>query len=93
MLQFDEVLKIQVHDLCVEKDQVVLYLTFYLWVLPSNEAHICPAWALAAWLQESKLTTGYLFRKVVSGDCIAEANSPMVCYYFVPLCKYLNVAF
>ncbi|KAG1886935.1 uncharacterized protein F5891DRAFT_1132297 [Suillus fuscotomentosus] len=97
MLQFNEVLKIQVHDLHVEKDWVVLYLPFwkthqngdikpfYLWVLPSNEAHICPAWALAAWLQESKLTTGYLFRKVVSGDRIAEANSPMSSEQFLEL--------
>ncbi|KAG2032395.1 DNA breaking-rejoining enzyme [Suillus americanus] len=97
MLWFDEVLKIQVHDLCVEKNRVVLYLPFqkthqnrdikpfYLWVLPSDEAHICPARALAAWLCESKLTAGYLFRKVASGDCIAEANSPMSSEQFLEL--------
>ncbi|KAG2124082.1 DNA breaking-rejoining enzyme [Suillus cothurnatus] len=97
MLRFDEVLKIQVHDLCVEKNWVVLYLPFlkthqngdikpfYLWVLPSDEAHICPTRALAAWLCESKLTAGYLFRKVASGDRIAEANSPMSSEQFLEL--------
>ncbi|KAG2363600.1 hypothetical protein BDR07DRAFT_1483459 [Suillus spraguei] len=99
MLRFDEFLKIQVHDLRVEKDRVVLYLPFqkthqngdikpfHLWVLPLDEAHICPARALAAWLRESKLTSGYLFRKVASGNCIAEANSPMVYYYCIPRWK------
>ncbi|KAG2353911.1 hypothetical protein BDR07DRAFT_1454321 [Suillus spraguei] len=58
---------------------------FYLWVLPSDEAHICPAQALAAWLRESTLTTGYLFRKVASGDHIAEANSPISSEQFLEL--------
>ncbi|KAG2358113.1 hypothetical protein BDR07DRAFT_1295895, partial [Suillus spraguei] len=41
--------------------------------------------ALAAWLRESKLTSGYLFRKVAFGDCIAEANSPMSSEQFLEL--------
>ncbi|KAG1883681.1 DNA breaking-rejoining enzyme, partial [Suillus subluteus] len=90
MLHFDEVLKIQVHDLRAHEDRMVLHLPFrkthqngeiklfHLWSLPSCEAHICPVRALAAWLSESKITSGYLFRKIVSGDRIAEANSQMV---------------
>jgi len=91
MLRFDEVLKIQAHDLHVcEEGEVVLHLPFrkthqngdikpfHLWALPSHEAHICPVRALAAWLHVSRITSGYLFRKIASGDRIAEANSPMV---------------
>jgi hypothetical protein len=52
---------------------------FHLWTLSSNEAHLCPTRALAAWLDESQITTGYVFRKMASGDQIAVANNPMVC--------------
>ncbi|KAG1885196.1 hypothetical protein F4604DRAFT_1574105 [Suillus subluteus] len=52
---------------------------FHLWPFSSSEAHLCPVRALAAWLKESKVTSGYLFRKIASGDQISEANSPMVC--------------
>ncbi|KAG2131339.1 DNA breaking-rejoining enzyme, partial [Suillus clintonianus] len=100
MLQFDKVLKIQVHDLCVhedEPDEVILHLPFHkthqngdiklfnLWALPLAKAHLCPVRALAAWLCESKITSCYLFRKVASGDRIAEANSPMSSEQFLEL--------
>ncbi|KAG2062878.1 hypothetical protein BDR04DRAFT_1131166 [Suillus decipiens] len=41
--------------------------------------------ALAAWLKESKITTGYLFRNIASGDRISEANSPMSSEQFLEL--------
>ncbi|KAG1726599.1 hypothetical protein EDB19DRAFT_1643392, partial [Suillus lakei] len=90
MLHFDEVLKIQVHDLCVHDTQVVLHLPFckthqngdikpfHLWPFSMSEAHLCPVRALAAWLKESKVTTGYLFRKIALAyynSCLTHQSS------------------
>ncbi|KAG2044366.1 hypothetical protein BDR03DRAFT_930434 [Suillus americanus] len=90
MLRFDEVFKIQVHDLylivtnlCTH--QYIDIKPFNLWALSSSEAHLCPVRALSAWLCESKITSGYLFWKVASGDWIAEANSPMSSEQFLEL--------
>ncbi|KAG0706372.1 hypothetical protein DFH29DRAFT_980433 [Suillus ampliporus] len=78
MLHFNEVLKIQVHDLHVHNTQVVLHLPFckthqngdinpfHLWPFSSSEAHLCPVRAPAAWLKELEITTGYLFRRIAS---------------------------
>ncbi|KAG2115288.1 DNA breaking-rejoining enzyme [Suillus discolor] len=85
--------KMEVHDasnlkhLCcsTHSDCPVEIKPFHLWSLPSCEAHICPVRALAAWLSESKITSGYLFQKIVSGDCIAEANSPISSEQFLKL--------
>jgi hypothetical protein len=33
---------------------------------------------MADWIGTSEITTGYLFRKIASGDWVAEANQPMV---------------
>ncbi|KAG1756883.1 DNA breaking-rejoining enzyme [Suillus paluster] len=97
MLHFDEVLKIQAHDLQVMGDQVILHLPFrkthqsgeikpfHLWVLPPHEAHICPVRALSAWLRESDIKSGYIFRKISSGDRIAEADAPMSSEQFLEL--------
>ncbi|KAG1833269.1 DNA breaking-rejoining enzyme [Suillus subalutaceus] len=78
MLRFDEVLKIQVHDLRVHDTQIVLHLPF-------RKTHQNGVRALAAWLKESKVTSGYLFRKIASGDRISEANSPMSSEQFLEL--------
>lgn len=51
---------------------------FVLYPLPKEEAHLCPVRAVADWIEESKLTNGFLFRRIASGDRIAEANVPMV---------------
>ncbi|KAG2086167.1 uncharacterized protein F5147DRAFT_644670 [Suillus discolor] len=71
MLRFDEVLKIQVHDFGVFEKGVTLHLPFrkthqngdikpfHLWAFPPHEAHICPVRALAAWLSESRIKSGY----------------------------------
>ncbi|KAG1869570.1 hypothetical protein F4604DRAFT_2019487 [Suillus subluteus] len=34
---------------------------FHLWAFPPHEAHICPVRALAAWLSESRIESGYSF--------------------------------
>lgn len=109
LLRFDEVLKIQVHDIevisptCIkltlpfrktdqtggecwpvtarhEIDQVcsVGIKPFFLHLLPEHDAHLCPIRALADWVTVSGISEGYLFRKMASGDRVAEANSPMV---------------
>lgn len=51
---------------------------FYLHLLPEEEAHLCPVRALADWFSVSRITTGYVFRKMASGDRPVEANTPMV---------------
>jgi hypothetical protein len=56
---------------------------FTLHLLSTEEAHLCPIRALGEWLVESKITTGYLFRKIASGDRIAvNENRSMVCILF-----------
>jgi hypothetical protein len=40
--------------------------------------YLCPVHALADWVAVSGINEGYLFRKMASGDRVAEANSPMV---------------
>jgi hypothetical protein len=51
---------------------------FVLYTMKDWEEHLCPIRALAAWLDESKIMQGYIFRKIASGDRVAEANHPMV---------------
>ena len=50
---------------------------FVLYSLP-EEAHLCPVRAVTDLVQESKLTSGFLFWWIASGDHVAEANVPMV---------------
>jgi len=109
LLCFNEVLKIQVHDLevitatCIKLTLPFLKTSqfgsqsspfpsnnshinrdllkiqpFFLYALPEHEAHLCPVRALANWLLVSRVTTGYIFQKIASGDWVAEANTPMV---------------
>jgi hypothetical protein len=47
-------------------------------MLSEEEAHLCPVRALGDWLAASKINRGFIFRKIVSGDRIAEVNRPMV---------------
>ena len=53
---------------------------FHLYLLPEEEAHLCPVRALAEWLLASQIQRGFLFRKMYAGDRIAdlEQNTPMV---------------
>jgi len=41
---------------------------FYLYPLPEEEAHLCPVRALSEWIAASKITSGNLFRKIMSND-------------------------
>ncbi|KAG0693634.1 DNA breaking-rejoining enzyme, partial [Suillus ampliporus] len=80
MLRSDEVLKIQSHDLHLFSNGMVLTLPFrkthqngdikpfWLYVMPASEAHLCPVRGIADWISASGITTGYLFRKIASGD-------------------------
>ncbi|KAG1816275.1 DNA breaking-rejoining enzyme [Suillus variegatus] len=89
MLHFNEVLKIQAHDFGVFEKGVTLHLPFHkthqngdikpfhLWAFPPHKAHIFPVRALSAWLSKSRIKSGYVFRKIASGDRMAEANTPM----------------
>ncbi|KAG1845546.1 hypothetical protein F4604DRAFT_1936880 [Suillus subluteus] len=58
---------------------------FHLWVFPLHEAHICPVRALTAWLGELRIESGYVFRKIASGDRVVEANTPMASEQFLEL--------
>lgn len=52
---------------------------FILKEMPSTMAHLCPVRALAEWLAEAHIKTGYLFRKVGAHDRVIATNEPMVC--------------
>ncbi|KAK6996071.1 hypothetical protein R3P38DRAFT_2566244 [Favolaschia claudopus] len=81
LLRFDEVLKIQVHDIewvsdtCIKltlpfrkTSQFGGVKPFYLHLFPPHLAHLCPIRALANWIHVSDIEDGFLFRKIVSGD-------------------------
>jgi hypothetical protein len=53
---------------------------FYLYLLPVDQAHLCPVCAIAEWLDISRIKQGYLFQRIYSGDHIADLdkNTPMV---------------
>ena len=53
---------------------------FYLHMQAEEQAHLCPIRALAEWVQISSINKGYLFRRIWSGDRVAdlEKNTPMV---------------
>ncbi|KAJ7803541.1 DNA breaking-rejoining enzyme [Mycena olivaceomarginata] len=75
LLRFDEVLKIQMHDIewisdtCIKltlpfrkTNQFGGVKPFYLHLLLPHLAHLCPVRALAEWLKVSGITDGYLFQ-------------------------------
>jgi len=51
---------------------------FYLYELPEHEAHLCPVRAIAAYIAASRITHGYLFRRMAAGDRPRQDNTPMV---------------
>ena len=51
---------------------------FVWYELPEEYAHVCVARAFARWIRITRLTSGYLFRKIRANDRIAEENEPMV---------------
>lgn len=55
---------------------------FYLYAMSEEEAHLCPVCALAEWIDASKIQSGYLFRKIASGDHVSEQDGALV-YVFL----------
>lgn len=51
---------------------------FVWWEMPEEYSHLCVVRAFARWITISKVTNGYLFRKIRANDRIAEENEPMV---------------
>ncbi|KAK6989001.1 hypothetical protein R3P38DRAFT_3331736 [Favolaschia claudopus] len=85
LLRFDEVLKIQLHDIewvsdtCIKltlpfrkTSQFGGIKPFYLHLFPPHLAHLCPIRALANWLCVADIEDGFLFRKIASGDRTSE---------------------
>ncbi|KAJ7709109.1 DNA breaking-rejoining enzyme [Mycena olivaceomarginata] len=98
LLRFDEVLKIQMHniewisDTCIKltlpfwkTNQFGGVKPFYLHLFSQHLAHLGPIRALAEWLVVSGITKGYLFRKMASGDCVASQNSHMTSEFFLEM--------
>ncbi|KAI9456702.1 hypothetical protein BJY52DRAFT_1120940 [Lactarius psammicola] len=92
LLRVDEVLKIQSQDfILLGDDRLQLTLPFrktsqfgdikpfVLHKLPDSMAHLCPVRAYAEWLVVSRISDGYVFRRLGSGDRVSENNQPMVC--------------
>ncbi len=44
------------------------------------EAHLCPVRAIAEWIDASLIQSGYLFRKIVSGDRVSQNDVPLVSF-------------
>jgi len=94
----DEVLKILSHDIIVLDEhrlQVTLPFRktsqfgdikpFVLHEMPASMAHLCPVRAYAEWVNVSQITSGYVFRKLASGDRISENNRPMTAEFFLEM--------
>ncbi|KAJ7743734.1 hypothetical protein DFH07DRAFT_749786 [Mycena maculata] len=92
LLQVDEVLKIQAHEIRLDPDSDALIVTlpfrktqqygeiepFYLYPLSAEQAHLCPVRAYAEWLSASKIRSGYLFPKIGAGDkLMTDKDEPM----------------
>lgn len=53
-----------------------------LYPLAPEEAHLCAFRAIAEWIKASNITTGYLFRRMASGDRPSAHDTPMVSHWF-----------
>jgi len=51
---------------------------FRVHALPDEEVHLCPVQAISEWIHASQITSGYLFRRMASGDRPSAGNTPMV---------------
>ncbi|KAK7013482.1 hypothetical protein R3P38DRAFT_3322511 [Favolaschia claudopus] len=91
LLRFDEVLKIQVHDIewltlpFRKTSQFGGVKPFYLHLFPPHLAHLCPIRALANWIHVSDIEDGFLFRKIVSGDRVSQENTHMTSECFLEM--------
>ena len=48
-------------------------------MLPEEEAYLCTVRAFADWISASRITSGYVFRRMAAGDRPVANNLPMVC--------------
>jgi hypothetical protein len=48
--------------------------------MPGSMAYLCPVRAYAEWLRVTRVTSGFVFRRLTSGDRISENNQPMVSF-------------
>ncbi|KAK7001192.1 hypothetical protein R3P38DRAFT_3327245 [Favolaschia claudopus] len=98
LLRFDEVLKIQIHDIewvsdtCIKltlpfckTSQFGGVKPFYLHLFPPHLAHLCPIRAVANWLDVSDIEDGFLFRRIVSGDRVSQENTHMTSECFLEM--------
>ncbi|CAA7269937.1 unnamed protein product [Cyclocybe aegerita] len=97
LLRSDEVLKIRREYIEFNKNGVTLTLPFRkthkdggiqpfpIQALPEEEAHLCPVRALGEWMNASKIMTGYMFRKIVSGDWPSSQDIPMTSEQFLEM--------
>jgi hypothetical protein len=54
---------------------------FYVYPLDEDEAHLCPVRAMAEWIDASKVTSGFMFRKFTAQDRPSDLeDAPMVRY-------------
>lgn len=51
---------------------------FVLHMFPAEEAYLCPVRALADWLAASRITSGYVFRKMTSDGRPVANDTAMV---------------
>ncbi|KAF8871192.1 hypothetical protein CPB84DRAFT_1818238 [Gymnopilus junonius] len=58
---------------------------FRIYPLPWDEAHLCPVHALGEWMKASKITSGYIFQKIASGDRPDADDKPMTSEQFLEL--------
>ncbi|KDR69978.1 hypothetical protein GALMADRAFT_76806 [Galerina marginata CBS 339.88] len=54
-------------------------------MLPDEEAYLCPVRAMADWIAASHITSGYVFRRMASGDRPSANNSPMTSEQFLEI--------
>jgi len=52
---------------------------FVLHEMPESMAHLCPVRAYAEWIKVSEITSGFVFRKIASGDRVSGDNKQMAC--------------
>ncbi|KAH9166581.1 hypothetical protein EDB89DRAFT_1857289 [Lactarius sanguifluus] len=55
---------------------------FVLHEMPDSMAYLCPVQAYAKWLEATEIESGYVFRRLGSGDRVSENNQPMVRFDF-----------
>ncbi|KAH8978534.1 DNA breaking-rejoining enzyme [Lactarius hatsudake] len=99
LLRVDEVLKIQSHDIVLLDDHTFeLTLPFRKTsqfgdikpfvlheMLNDSMTHLCAVQAYAQWLDASHIESGYIFRRLGSGDRVSENNQPMMAKFFLEM--------